>query len=123
MLCSLVLITPPSISTQLTHALHAAPGDWPAKIASHTRNLMRMNTYPNFESILAQVLADIKADTVIQKEKARAAAQEAKNGVVKIRLGNGAGGRESGLALPAAVVEEGIAATKKALEEICIVDE
>lgn len=114
-----------SLKEQLDHAMSVAPGDWKGKIEAHARNLMRMLSadgqpiYNTFEKVLDQVLADIKADTEIQRQKALDAAEAAKNGKIKITVAP----KETGLALPKAVVEEGRLATETALREVCVVDD
>lgn len=65
---------------------------------------------------MARVLADIKADTVAARASgtASASSQTSTNGV--------AARRNNSLAVPAAVVEDGVRVTRECLEAVCEVE-
>ncbi|CZR57149.1 uncharacterized protein PAC_07038 [Phialocephala subalpina] len=82
-----------TIHEALLHALHAHPSDWPSRIQAHALQLLRSGEITSFPKLVERVLADIKRD---QKR-----------------------GADVGLAIPAAVVEEGVRVTKDSLEQVC----
>ncbi|KAF8866733.1 hypothetical protein BDZ45DRAFT_578003 [Acephala macrosclerotiorum] len=88
-----------TIHETLLHALHADPTNWPSRIQAHALRLLRSGEITSFPKLMERVLADIKRD---QR---------------KLAASGGVG--DPGLAIPAAVVEEGVRVTKDSLEQVC----
>jgi hypothetical protein len=107
---------PHSIQDALLHALNSNSTNWPTLIQAHALSLLRSGEVSNFQSLFDRVIQDVRADTLA----ARTSTQS--NGTSSSKVGKGEGERQS-LALPKAVVDEGVKVTRECLETVCTVEE
>ena len=107
---------PHSIQDALLHALNSNSTNWPTLIQAHALSLLRSGEVSNFESLYDRVIQDVRADTLAARNSTQT------NGTSSSKVGKGDGERQS-LALPKAVVDEGVRVTRECLETVCTVEE
>ncbi|KAK2627250.1 hypothetical protein QTJ16_003216 [Diplocarpon rosae] len=118
------------IHDTLLHTLHSHPSNWPTTLQAHALSLLRSGKCTTFPELMQRVLQDIKDDTEAQSDstststgsigKANGVKKKGEDDVPGSR-GKGEGG--ASLALPRAVVEEGVRITRECLELVCEVPE
>ena len=105
-----------SIQETLLHALNSNSTNWPTLIQAHALSLLRSGEVSNFQSLFDRVIHDVRADTLAARNSTQS------NGTSSTKVGKGEGERQS-LALPKAVVDEGVKVTRECLEIVCTVEE
>ncbi|CAL3969275.1 hypothetical protein PZA11_006134 [Diplocarpon coronariae] len=118
------------IHDTLLHTLHSHPSNWPTVLQAHALSLLRSGKCTSFPELMRRVLQDIKDDTDAQSDPMSTSAgstgkpngmkKKGSEDVAGIR-GKGEGG--ASLAMPRAVVEEGVRITRECLELVCEVPE
>jgi hypothetical protein len=131
------------IHEALTHALYAESTNWPSKIHNHALSLLRTGECTTFPELMRRVLQDVRRDSTStgpagsvsnptttngangsrtkegSKDKDESPAPETANGIAQaIANGKGRTGEDS-LAVPRAVIDEGLKVTRECLEQVC----
>lgn len=119
------------------YTLNAHPNNWPTQIQNRALALLRSGEATTFPSLLKQILDEIRKETVIDPKPDSAANGSSSNGNESSVQVNGAGGKKANgagpgpgeasnlhqnnstsMAVPVAVVEEALKATKEALASV-----
>lgn len=116
------------IQERLLHSLNADPANWPTNVENHALSLLRSGEASSFPALLRRVIEDVRHDTELRKSDP--AAGEA-NGGTEGSKANGEAGNKKGangaeqranLAVPQAVVEEALKATRECLEDVAYME-
>ena len=120
------------IQERLLHSLNADPANWPTNVENHALSLLRSGEASSFPALLRRVIEDVRQDTELRRSESSSAAAGSEangagndggkaNGDASKKGVNGSEKRPD-LAVPQAVVEEALKATRECLEDIAYLE-
>ncbi|KAG7290669.1 hypothetical protein NEMBOFW57_000672 [Staphylotrichum longicolle] len=124
------------IQEHLLHSLNSHQANWPTIVQNHALSLLRSGEVSSFPALLRRVIEDVRHDTAVSPNANGSA--KAVNGSFAEENGSAVNGKKSegtngasnngtgarpNLAIPQAVVDEALKATRECLESVCEIDD